>query len=116
MSVGTNRVYVASMASGATLSTLVNFGKAFKSVYLQVPSMISSSQLYLQAAATVSGTYVRVAYVQANTSTIGHNTFTVGSGATGHIVAVPAGLQYMKVETTATCDSGETFTFICQDN
>ena len=115
MSIGATRVYTVSMASGATLTTSINLNRAYDVMYLQVPSMISNSNMMIQAAASLAAVYNRVVTIQANTSTIGHNTFIIGSGATGHCIQLPAGLQFLKIETTASCDSGETFTLICHD-
>jgi hypothetical protein len=115
MGVGIQRSFAVTMASGGTLTSALNLGKTFQKVYLDVPSMTSNSNIHIHAAASVSGTYRRVALPVIGTATIGHNTFTIGSATTNRVLEIPAGLQFIKIETTATCDSGQIFNVLCED-
>jgi len=116
MANGIQRVYTATIASAATLSAALNLQRTFKRCYLEVGSLTSNSNIHLQAAASESGTYRRVVSPVVNTATVGHNTFTIGSAATGRIHELPPGLQWIKIETTATMDSGESFKVLCLDD
>lgn len=115
MSWGLHKVYTVTMTSGALSSTTIDLGRAFRNVYLEVPTMASGS-LYLMGGTASGGTYRRIMNVQANTSTVTHSTFTVDSLTTGKMVPVPSGFQFMKVESTSGCtDVVTTFNFICSD-
>lgn len=115
MSVGIQRVFVATMASAGTLTGAIDLGRAFPKAYLVVHTLTSNTNIHIHAAHSATGTYFRVVSPLVNTATIGHNTFTIGSASTGRVHELPAGLQFIKIETTATCDSGETFRVLCQD-
>lgn len=113
MSYGPVKVFTVTMASAGTLSSEADLKQSWQTVYLEIPSMTSNSQIHLQAARTSGGTYRRVVLPLLTTASIQTLTFSVQSTSTSRMVLIPPGLQYLKVETTATCDSGETFRFIC---
>ena len=113
MSVGVNQVFYKTLASGATSSSGYDFGRAFQNVYLEIPSMASGSDFYIQGSSDGT-TFRRVMHPPVASSSIQVQTFVIGSAATGRIVQVPAGFRYMKVEvSTALTDTVSTFNFIC---
>lgn len=113
MSYGPIKPFSSVIASGATLSAEINLAQNWGTVFLEIPTMASNTQFYIQAANSSGGTYRRVKFPSINSSTVGINDFAIPSSATGCFVPIPNGLQYVKVETTATVDSGNTFRFIC---
>lgn len=118
MSTGVYRVFPSTMTSGGTLSTEVFVGRSWGSIFLEVPSMNSNSQIHVQAAYTASssgGTYRRITHPMVNSSTVGTNDFAITSSVTSRMVPIPNGFQYYKVETTATVDNGGVFNIICSD-
>lgn len=108
-----NRVFPHVLASGVTLSSSYDFGGSFRNVYLEIPTMASGSDFYVQGSSD-GAAFKRVMHPVVNTSSIQIQTFVIGSAATGKMVPVPAGFRYMKVElSTALTDTTSTFNFIC---
>jgi hypothetical protein len=113
MSVGVFQVFYKTMVSGGTSTSGYDFGRAFQKVYLEIPSLTSGTDFYLQASSDGS-TFRRLMQPVVNTSSVQVQTFVIGSAATNRIVEVPAGHRYMKVEvTTALTDTVNVFKFIC---
>lgn len=103
-----------SMASGATLTNSLDISNSWGSVYLEVPSMTSQTQLFVQAAVSAQGTYRRIAMPTINSSTVAaNNDFTIASAVTSRMVPIPNAFRYIKIESTATVDNGVTFRVIC---
>lgn len=107
--------YVTTMASGGTLTGQVDLGRAFAKVYLEVPSMTSNTQLHIQAAAEQGGTFRRVKQWNVASANVSADFAIASSVSGGALVPIPPGLQYVKVEATATVDNGATFKIICSD-
>jgi hypothetical protein len=102
-------VFPVTIASAGTLSSEIDLGGRWDNTSLIIPTMASNSQIHFQAATTSGGTYRRV-----YDKTLGTPAdFSVLSGVTSRIVSVPVGFRYVKVETTATMDSGQSFEIIC---
>lgn len=104
--------YMATMASGATLTSEVDLGTAWENVYLRVPTMTSNTQLHIQASTRLTadgGIYRRICHPSLNSSTVTTNDFAIASSATNRIIPIPNGFRYMKVESTATVDNGAVF-------
>lgn len=116
MGYGPIKVFSVTMTSGATLTSELNLAQWWGTIFLSVPSMTSNSQIHIQGASDSAGTYRRVAHPVVNSSTIAApNDFTISSAATNRMILVPTGFQYLKIETTATVDSGQTFKLICSE-
>jgi hypothetical protein len=101
---GVQRVFDATVASFSTLSGEVDLGGAYDMVALIVPTMASNSQVHIQGTDTSGGTYRRIFHPVVNSTAAGAPiALTVVSSVTNAIVPiqVPAGLRYMKIETTA---------------
>jgi len=105
------KVFVVTMASGATLTAEVDLGGHWTKVFLDPTG--AASEVRLQAAATTAGTYRQVYHPSVNSSTVSNNIFKIGSAASGGISEVPNGLQYLKIETTAAVTNGATFNIVC---
>lgn len=116
MAYGVVKVYVATMTSGATLSSAIDLSpRAWSKIYLQVPTMASGS-LFLQASPSATGTFSRVMQEKPNTSTVTINTFTIDSAATQRLHPLPGGLQFIKIENSSgATDVVTTFNIICSD-
>lgn len=114
MSYGPVQAFPMVMVSGASLTPAADVGKAFESVYLEIPTMTSNTALFLQASGD-NVTYRRVQLPLINTSTVGSNDFQILSSVTNRMVQIPAGFRFWKIETTATVDNGCTFKIICRD-
>lgn len=115
MGQGVNQIFFATMASGGTLSAAFKLQRAFENVFLVVPSFTSNTELYIKASQIETGTYRRITHpaINANPTTI--NDFTILSSVTSRMVPIPSGFKFLKVETSATIDSGQLFTIICGD-
>lgn len=107
-------VYTATMASAGTLTGEINLStQAWTTVYLEVPTLTSNTQLHLKAANSTGGTFRRVKHPAVNTSSVQCNDYSIASAATGVLVPLPAGLRFIKIESTATVDDGCVFRVIC---
>lgn len=113
MSHGLAQVFSKSVASGVTLSSSYDLGRAFTKVYLEVPTM-ASSDIFIQASSDNS-TFRRVMIDKGNTSTT-HATFSIASAVSQRMVPIPAGFRYYKVETSSgTTDIVTTYNLIVSD-
>lgn len=110
---GLIKVYSQQLTSGVTTPTTgVDLGRAYASVYLQIPTMPSGS-LQIKASAD-DVTYFNVFNGAVNTATVA--TFIINSAVTNAIVPIPPGFRYYKVQNISACtDVVCTFKFICAD-
>lgn len=113
MSFGPSRYFTATMTSAGTLTSEVDLGRVWDTVYLEIPTMTSNTQLHIQASRTLGGSYRRVFHPSINSSTVGTNVFAVPSNVTNAIIPIPNDFQYVKVESTATVNDGALFRIIC---
>lgn len=116
MSFGSVKPFTAVIASGATLSAEIDFGRPFTRVYLDPTGC--ASEVRFQAASARGGTYRQVHLPQGggqNTSTVQSNIWKVSSGASGAFIDAPAGFQFLKVETTAAVANGVTVSLVASD-
>lgn len=111
---GLYKVYTVTMASGGTLTSEIDLGRAYENVYLQIPAM-SNVQLHFQAAAEAGGTYYRICHPTGAAATPLNPDFGIASAATSRIVPIPNAFQVFKIETTATIDNGAVFKVLCAD-
>ncbi len=112
---GAQSTFPATMASGGTLSAEVKLGRSWQNMFLVIPSMTSNSEIRIQVCDVSGGTYRQLMHPSINSSTVATNIYKIASSVTSVAVPIPAGYQYMKVETTATVDGGQTFKVICGD-
>lgn len=113
MSYGPRAVYTVNLASNTTLTAALNLGRAWQNVYLEIPTMTSGCDIYLQAAASATGTFRRV-YMKVNSSSVQANAWGIASSVTQCLVDVPAGFQHIKVEiTTAMTATSVNFNVHC---
>lgn len=114
MAHGRYQVFSVVIASGATLSSEVDLGGSFARVYIDPTG--AASEVRFQAAASTGGTYRQVYLPQSpGTSTVQTNAWKVASAISGGMIEGPAGLRFMKVETTASVANGATLKLICSD-
>lgn len=114
MAIGKVSVYAAVIASGASTSAEVDFGRGYAKVIYDCTGAAGASQFF--AAATTGGTFRPVNYpVLSGMST--PQTCTVGSGMSGALVEVTplAGLRFVKVAATGTIANGMTLYFYGSD-
>lgn len=113
MSHGPISVFSVTMASAGTLTSEVDLGRAWKTVYLH--NIAPTSAVLLRASPESAGTYGQVTHPSINSATVAVNNYTIPSAASGSIVPIPSGLRYLKIETTASVANGTTFKVICSD-
>ena len=113
MSFGPYAKFTGTIASGATISSEIDLGRTWKSVYLDPTG--ASSAVRFQAAASSAGTYRQVYLPQPTTSTVQANIWTVSSAISGGMIQIPPGLRFFKIDTTASVANGLSFTVICSD-
>lgn len=107
MAIGEAKAFLMNMAATAGSAT-VDLTRAFDRVYLQVPTMPSSTAMDLYGSVDGS-TYYQIRRDQVLTSTIQSYTFTIAASyaANGAIVPISPGFRYYKVIAT---DSAPTST------
>lgn len=114
---GAGAVFSAGIDSGVTLSSLVDLGHVWESVYLAVPTMTSGTDIFIQAgpnASAVSG--YRVMHPTVNTSSAQAFTFVIGSATSQRIIPVPNGFRYMFIElSTAMTATSAQFKLYCSN-
>lgn len=106
----------ATIASADTISAEIDLGRAFSSVYLEIISMTSNSEINIEAAYASGGTYRKVRHPVVNSSAAQCHIFAIPSSVTNAMVAIPSGFRFMKIHQTATADSGQAYRLICSDN
>lgn len=109
-------VYDATIVSFATTSSEVNLSKGWPHVTLLVPAMASASAVHIQASESSGGTYRRIVNKDPASAAASVD-FAIASGCTNRFVPVPvaAGMQYVKVETTAIVSFTADFKIVCSD-
>lgn len=101
MGYGAWTYFETALASSVTLGSMVDLGRSWEKVYLQVPSM-ASGDLFIKAAQKSDGTFMRVCVDNANTATAQID-FTIKSSVTNRIVEIPNSLRYLKIESSSGC-------------
>lgn len=119
MSQGPRAVYTTTLASNVTLSSELDLTRAWKTVYIEIPTM-ASGDIYIQGAAVTGGTFRRVGIFQVTTATAASfPDFKIASTTTQRMVPLPAAvaaLQYIKVESSSGCTQVvTTYNLICAD-
>jgi hypothetical protein len=115
MGYGARSVFTVNCASNTTLTSALDLGRAWRNVYLEVPTMTSGTNVYLKAADASDGTFRRV-YLSANSATVQSNLWQVASSITQCLVEAPAGLRHLKVElTTAMTATSVNFKVHCSN-
>ncbi len=112
MTFGPIKVFQAPLASAATFSSIDTFSDGVQAAYLEIPTMTSGADFYLQGS-TDGTTFRRIMQPIVASSTIQINTFTIGSAATNKIIPIPLAAPYMRVELSTAPVTAMTFNFIC---
>lgn len=105
-----------SIASNTTLTSQVDLGKAYDKVVLEIPTMPSGCDIFLQGASSDGGTFRRIYNAGSNPDTT-PLAVQFDSSITNCFVETPAFCRYMKVELSASgmSDNSATFNFVCID-
>lgn len=111
--IGALPVYQVTMASGGTLTSELNLQRGFRKLYLDPTG--AASEVRIQAAIASGGTYRQVYHPSINSATVAASIFKIPSSVSGGLIEIPAGLQFIKIETTAAVANGLTFKVICSD-
>ncbi len=109
MGQGTEAIYVVSMASGDSLTSALDLGRAFPSVYVEIASIPSNSEHRIRAAASLNGVYNTVYHPAINSSTVTVNPYIIPSGVTGGLVPIPGGFRFIKIFASAAMANGATY-------
>ena len=98
MSYGPIQVYTVSIASGVTASSAVDLQKSYARLSVAIPTMTSGTDVYLQGASTLDGTYRRIFHPPTSvSSTVGAQ--FVSSGVTQCVVPFQhVNSRFIKVE------------------
>lgn len=105
MSVGVTANYVVTMSANASLTSDFNLRRTWNSVFLEIPTMVSNSIIYIQAAAGQDSTgalsylFRRVYHPMINSAAPTANLFQVNTGVTNCMIPIPNGFRHLKIET-----------------
>ena len=114
MSYGPLEPYSITMPSGGTSTASLDIARSWKTIYLEIPSMTSNSELYINGS-TDNVTFRMTYHPQgAVTAPIGVR-FLINSAVTNAIVPIPNGVRYIKIESSATINNGCVFKVLCSD-
>lgn len=105
------KIFSITMPSGVSLTNELDLGRVWNKVYLDPTN--AAAEVRLQSTDALGGTYRQVYHPAINSSTVGANIFKIPSSVSGGIIELPAGLRFIKVETTAAIGNGTTFKVIC---
>lgn len=102
------------LSSGVTLSDQIDLGRGWDNVSLEVPTMTSGTDIYIQAASEDSGTFRRCHHGLTN-SLDNPGAINIDSSVTQCFVPLDAvRLRYLKVElSTAMTATAATFKVVC---
>lgn len=114
MSYGPLSKFEKTMASGGTSTGAIDLARSWKMVYLEIPSMTSNTQIYINASSD-DETYRYTYHPMSNAAAPTGNRFLINSAVTNAMVPIPNGFRYIKVETTATVDGSCLFKVVCSD-
>lgn len=98
------KVFTVTMTSGTTFSTMIDMGTSYEGYILEVPSMSSGGNIYIQGAEASDGTFRRV-YFKATSTTAAP--VQVLSSVSNALVPIDTRLpQFVRIElSTATADA-----------
>ena len=106
---GFQTYFVVSMASGDSLTSALDLGGGYPSVYVEIASTPSNSIHQVRAAATLTGTYNTVYFPSINSSTVTTNPYSIATAATGALVPIPGGFRFIKIHATGAMTNGATY-------
>lgn len=106
---GYSTIQTVTMVSGESLSSAIDLGRVYPSVYLEIASTPSNSEHQVRAAASLGGTFNTVYHPAINSSTVSNNIYKIGSGITAAIVPIPGGLRFLKIYATAAMTNGQVY-------
>jgi len=112
MAHGIHNVFLATMASAGTLTSEINLGRSWHRMKIESPAR-SNTTLYVQAANASGGTFRRI-YAEGNATT-SPALFQVASNATNVMIPIPAGYQFIKIESQDAISDGAGFKIIASD-
>lgn len=99
----------------ATESGIINLGRTWDRVALEVPTTPSASDFFIQASVSSGGTFRRVTQRIPNTVSVQGFDFKISSLVTNRIVPIPNNFQFLKVEASTANTSTLAFNVICRD-
>ena len=114
MSYGPLSIFVLTMASGGTTTSNINLARSWKSLYLEVPSMNSNSEVHIYGS-TDDSSFRKIYHPAPNSVVISGNQFKISSAVTNSFIPIPNGVRSLKIITTATIDNGCVFKIVCSD-
>lgn len=114
MSYGPYTVFTATMPSGGTSTSGVELARAWKYIYLEIPTMTSNTEMYVNGSG-LDTTYRPIYHALPAITFPVAIRFVINSALTNAFVPVPNGIRYLKVETSATVDDGCIFRVVCSD-
>jgi hypothetical protein len=112
------QVFTQSIASGVTVSSSIDLGRAFNKITLVVPVMASGTNIGINVAPTLDGTYKR--FYHQPTVTSAAVSFVILSSITNCAIPLPnLHAQYLQIEhssaTTVAGGNAYTYYLICSD-
>lgn len=116
MSYAKPQYFATTIASGATVSGEVNFGKSFSKVMVVLPSA-TTYNVFIQAAPTKNGSFSRIYNVVSDNDAVVTpiEITSATAGANGAIVPIPFYGDNMKIEVGTAVAADTTFGFIGVD-
>ena len=118
MGFGPSKVFtVATLTSGLTLTSEIDLAQSWGQVFLEIPSMTSSTDVNLQAGDASDGNFKRVySMIDDGSGALAPVLYNIDSAITNCIVPCVAPSRFMKVELgTAMTASVAVFKFYCKD-
>lgn len=108
--------FTRTLASAVTSSTEIDIGKAYSKVLLEIPTMPSGCDVFVQGARESGGTFRRIYNAGVNADSTPQAVF-FDSTITNCFVEIPAYTRFLKIELSASAmaDNQATFSLVCVD-
>ena len=108
--------FIVTMAAAGTLTPSIDLGRTWEEITLEVPSMASASDFFIQGSISgTTGTFRRIMHPIPNTSSIQANDVDIGSAVTNRMIPIPSQFQYLQLEASTANAAALTFNIICRN-
>ena len=108
--IGAVKAFPVSMATLATLTSAIDVGGSYKRMLIEIPTMVSGTDIYIQGSNKIDGTFRRIYQSESSSGTRTNVPLAFGSAITNCLVGFVPVCQFIKLEfTTAATANAHSF-------
>lgn len=108
-----SQINVLTMAAQGTTTNSIDLKQIWKEIYLEVPTMASASDFYIQGS-TDDSTFRRIMQPVPVTTSVQAYDFRIASTVTNRMIPIPANFQFYKIEASTANTAALEFNFVCK--